>query len=203
MRRLTVASLETVAGSLLFGQAGPIRPPVNSGAAVRGKRIYLQFCINCHGALAKGTEQGPDLIRSVVVLHDRAGTELGPALGRLAKSQAQSAERPGCGSVFWKPTAVPYELARAPPPREGAALLQGRAVCGRCGNHFRVRYVTRRGKQEAWYVCDRGHAARGEPNCQSIAGLPIDKAIGALVTENMTPAAIELALEIRREIQVR
>ena len=46
MRRLTVASLETVAGSLLFGQAGPIRPPVNSGAAVRGKRIYLPFCIN-------------------------------------------------------------------------------------------------------------------------------------------------------------
>jgi mono/diheme cytochrome c family protein len=73
-----------VAGSLLFGQPGPTRPPVNSGAAARGKRIYLQFCINCHGALAKGTEQGPDLIRSVVVLHDRGGTELGPALGRLA-----------------------------------------------------------------------------------------------------------------------
>ena len=97
----------------------------------------------------------------------------------------------------------PYELARASPPREGAALLQGRAVCGRCGNHFRVRYVARRGKQEAWYVCDRGHAARGEPNCQSIAGLPTDKAIGALVTGSMTPAAVELALEIRREIEAR
>lgn len=97
----------------------------------------------------------------------------------------------------------PYELARASPPREGAALLQGRAVCGRCGNHFRVRYVARRGKQEAWYVCDRGHAARGELNCQSIAGLPIDKVIGALVTRSMTPAAVELALEIRREIEAR
>ena len=63
-----------------------------------------------------------------------------------------------------------YELARASPPREGAALLQGRAVCGRCGRHFRVRYATRRGKQEAWYVCDRAHAALGWPNCQSIAG---------------------------------
>ena len=76
-------------------------------------------------------------------------------------------------------------------------------MCGRYGNHFRVRYVTRRGKQETWYVCDRGHAARGEPNCRSIAGLPIDKAIGALVTESMTPAAVELALEIRREIEAR
>jgi DNA invertase Pin-like site-specific DNA recombinase len=97
----------------------------------------------------------------------------------------------------------PYEVARASPPREGAALLQGRAVCGRCGRHFRVRYVTRRGRQEAWYVCDRGHTSRGEPNCQSISAKPIDQAIGTLVTESMTPAAVELALEIRREIEAR
>jgi DNA invertase Pin-like site-specific DNA recombinase len=43
-----------------------------------------------------------------------------------------------------------YEVARASPPREGAALLQGRAVCGRCGRHFRVRYAARRGKLETW-----------------------------------------------------
>ena len=96
-----------------------------------------------------------------------------------------------------------YEVARASPPREGAALLQGRAVCGRCGRHFRVRYAARRGRLEAWYVCDRTHGTRGEPNCQSIAGPPIDEAIGALVAEKMTPAAVELALEIRREIEAR
>jgi len=96
-----------------------------------------------------------------------------------------------------------YEAARGSPPREGAALLQGRAVCGRCGRHFRIRYATRRGRQEAWYVCDRGHTTHGEPNCQSIAGPPIDQAIGMLVTESMTPAAVELALEIRREIEAR
>jgi len=96
-----------------------------------------------------------------------------------------------------------YELARASPPREGAALLQGRAMCGRCGGHFRVRYAARRGRLEAWYVCDRGHGTRGEPNCQSIAGPPIDEAVGALVAEKMTPAAIELALDIRREIESR
>jgi DNA invertase Pin-like site-specific DNA recombinase len=97
----------------------------------------------------------------------------------------------------------PYELARASPPREGAALLQGRAICGRCGRHFRVRYATRRGRQEAWYVCDRGHTARGELNCQSIAGAPIDQAVGSFVAEEMTPAAVELAIEIRREVEAR
>jgi hypothetical protein len=97
----------------------------------------------------------------------------------------------------------PYELARASPPREGAALLLGRAICGRCGRHFRVRYATRRGRQEAWYVCDRGHTARGELNCQSISGAPIDEAIGSLVAEEMTPAAVEMAIEIRREVEAR
>lgn len=96
-----------------------------------------------------------------------------------------------------------YEVARASPPREGMALLQGRAVCGRCGRHLRVRYAARRGRLEAWYVCDRAHGTRGEPSCQSIAGVPIDEAIGKLITDRMTPAAVELALEIRREIEAR
>lgn len=96
-----------------------------------------------------------------------------------------------------------YEVARASPPREGAALLQGRAVCGRCGRHFRLRYATRRGRQEGWYVCDRAQGTRGEPCCQSIAGAPIDEAVGELIATMMTPAAVELALEIRREIDAR
>jgi hypothetical protein len=52
-------------------------------------------------------------------------------------------------------------------------------------------------------MCDRVSRARAEPNCQSIAGGPIDKAVGMLVADKMTPAAVELALEIRREIEAR
>jgi DNA invertase Pin-like site-specific DNA recombinase len=96
-----------------------------------------------------------------------------------------------------------YEIARASPPREGAALLQGRAVCGRCGRHFRARYAARRGRLDVWYVCDRANAKEGAPSCQTIAGGPIDAAIGALVADAMTPAAVELALEVRREIEAR
>lgn len=92
-----------------------------------------------------------------------------------------------------------YDLARA----SGVALLQGRAVCGRCGQHLRVRYREARGKLESWYVCDRATNSRAEPNCQSFAGPPIDDAVGLLVVEKMTPAAVELALEIRREIEAR
>jgi DNA invertase Pin-like site-specific DNA recombinase len=96
-----------------------------------------------------------------------------------------------------------YELARASPPREGAALLQGRAICGRCGRHMRVRYQARRGRLEVWYVCDRAHYRNAAPDCQSIAGRLIDEAIAALVVEQMTPAAVDLSLHIRAEIESR
>jgi DNA invertase Pin-like site-specific DNA recombinase len=96
-----------------------------------------------------------------------------------------------------------YEVARASPPREGPALLQGRAVCGRCGKHFRVHYAARRGRVEAWYVCDRASGYQGKPNCQSVAGPPVDKAVGILISEQMTPAAVELAFQIRGEIATR
>jgi DNA invertase Pin-like site-specific DNA recombinase len=96
-----------------------------------------------------------------------------------------------------------YEVARKSPPREGSALLQGRAVCGRCGRYFRVTYAERRGGKESRYICDRANGASAEPSCQSIAGRPIDEAVGMLLAERMTPAAVELALEIRNEIEAR
>lgn len=95
-----------------------------------------------------------------------------------------------------------YDVARASPPREGIALLQGRAICGRCGQYMRVRYREARGKLESWYVCDRA-TGTGGASCQSIAGSPIDEAVGLLVAEKMTPAAVELVLEIRKEIEAR
>tara|TARA_A100001391_G_scaffold163819_2_gene123470 strand:- start:5501 stop:7618 length:2118 start_codon:yes stop_codon:yes gene_type:complete len=96
-----------------------------------------------------------------------------------------------------------YDTARASPPREGSALLQGRVLCGRCGAHMRVHYAARRGQVDTWYVCNRAYASRGEPHCQTIAGWPIDEAIGELIATEMTPTAVELALEIGKEIEAR
>jgi cytochrome c oxidase cbb3-type subunit III len=87
MRRLIALALGSFCN--LWGQAGPYeRQEVDPTASVRGRQIYTQFCINCHGALAKGTEQGPDLIRSPVVLRDRLGDQVGPALKKLANHKS-------------------------------------------------------------------------------------------------------------------
>ena len=97
-----------------------------------------------------------------------------------------------------------YEVARASPPREGAALLQGRAVCGRCGQHLRVRYRDTPRKSSSL-----GMSAIAPPmlvqsrTASRWRATPIDAAVGFLVTQKMTPAAVELALEIRKEIEAR
>ncbi len=56
------------------------RPKVDATAADRGRRVWTAQCITCHGALARGTDDGPNLIRSLVVLRDRYGSVLGPFL---------------------------------------------------------------------------------------------------------------------------
>ncbi|HWF08227.1 MAG TPA: hypothetical protein VG297_07175, partial [Bryobacteraceae bacterium] len=67
-RGLTLVALFWASCVLLYGQAGPAnRQKVDPDAAQRGRALYLQYCINCHGTLARGTDQGPDLMRSVPV----------------------------------------------------------------------------------------------------------------------------------------
>ena len=128
--------------AVVWGQAGPTRPDVDSAAAERGKRVYLQSCVNCHGSQAKGTGDGPDLIRSVVVLHDKAGSELGPALRKLAKhkgdlTQAQVRDL----SQFLKQRVedtVKNRNATQPPnvltgnAAAGKSYFDGAGKCGAC-----------------------------------------------------------------------
>ncbi|MEO8371299.1 MAG: cytochrome c [Candidatus Solibacter sp.] len=53
---------------------------VDEAGAQRGRKTYAMECINCHGTHARGTDNGADLIRSEVVLHDRYGSTIGPFL---------------------------------------------------------------------------------------------------------------------------
>ena len=72
-----------------FAQGGPYeRQRVDNAAADRGRVLYARHCINCHGSTAKGTERGPDLIRSAVVLRDRLGNAIGPAIKPAGAHQA-------------------------------------------------------------------------------------------------------------------
>jgi len=71
------------------GRPGPVegRGPVDPQAVERGKKQFVASCGFCHGANATGGESGPDLIRSVVVAHDKGGDQIGPVIlnGRVDK----------------------------------------------------------------------------------------------------------------------
>lgn len=56
------------------------RHRVDPAGAERGQKIYAAECVTCHGANARGTERGANLIRSTRVLRDRYGSAIGPYL---------------------------------------------------------------------------------------------------------------------------
>ncbi len=92
---------------------------------------------------------------------------------------------------------------RRSPAREGPALLQGLALCGRCGDRMTVRYHQTRDGLWPTYVCQRAGIEHGVPICQSIRGQGLDAAIGRLLCETVTPTTIALTLAVQQELEAR
>ncbi|MCZ7663133.1 MAG: recombinase family protein [Thermoleophilia bacterium] len=92
---------------------------------------------------------------------------------------------------------------RKSPPREGPALLQGLVLCGRCGSRMTVRYYVRHGELVPEYVCQREGIEKAEAPCQRLVGAEIDRAVGELLVETVTPLALEVALAVQEELETR
>ena len=89
-------------------------------------------------------------------------------------------------------------------PREGSALLQGRVLCGHCGERMRTRYQSNGARKLVpYYVCTEEAVRRAGKVCQSIRGNEVDAAVSALLLNTVAPAAIEVALAVEREIAGR
>ncbi|WP_320043600.1 recombinase family protein [uncultured Desulfobacter sp.] len=84
--------------------------------------------------------------------------------------------------------AVAYNIAdRKTSPREGPCLLQGLAICGKCGQRMTIRYKSqKKGKIDPVYLCQRHRIKRWESSCQYIPGATIDEAISKLLLESIT-----------------
>ena len=75
--------------------------------------------------------------------------------------------------------------------REGVALLQGIARCGRCGRRMSVRYL--KDGTIPSYDCNSFHAHFAGPTCQSVRGDAIDAAVARFL-EAMRPAQLEVSM---------
>jgi DNA invertase Pin-like site-specific DNA recombinase len=101
--------------------------------------------------------------------------------------------------------AVAYGIIdRKTPPREGPCLLQGFAICGKCGQRMTIRYKYQcKGRVEPAYLCQRHRIERWESSCQYIPGAAIDEAVGNLLLESVTPLTLEVALQVQKELENR
>jgi DNA invertase Pin-like site-specific DNA recombinase len=94
-----------------------------------------------------------------------------------------------------------YAPKRFSPPREGPALLQGLILCGCCGERMTVRYHQRGGQRIVPdYLCARKSIQQGEAPCQRIPGRELDRAIGEVLLERVTPEALALTLAVQEEV---
>jgi cytochrome c oxidase cbb3-type subunit 3 len=141
----TAVATKTPRPRNLIDQAGANdKQVVDEDAAARGRTVYIAQCITCHGTRARGGDRGADLVRSLVVLHDRYGSTIGPFLRK--------------GHPDGKPTTLTQEqivdlshflhqqvgdTLRTGPfnhvlnvlvgdPREGKAFFDGPGKCNQC-----------------------------------------------------------------------
>jgi DNA invertase Pin-like site-specific DNA recombinase len=80
-------------------------------------------------------------------------------------------------------------------PREGSALLQGLAVCQRCGRRMRVRYH----QGSPYYCCDKAHVRFGAPICGWGSATRVDALVEDLVLDVIDAGAVDLALAADEE----
>jgi mono/diheme cytochrome c family protein len=134
-------------GGMLAGAGPSDKPVVDAAAADRGRKTWAAECIDCHGTQARGTDKGPNLVRSVVVLRDRYGSVLGPFFkkGHQMQSGAASATLSQAqvedlahflrqrvndtlrGSPLFEPQNV-----LTGDPKAGAAFFSGEGKCTTC-----------------------------------------------------------------------
>src|ERR1700691_4008064 len=100
---------------------------VDEDAAARGKTVYIAQCITCHGTRTRGSDRGADLVRSLVVLHDRYGSTIGPYLAQ--------------GHPTGKPVTLTQDQIldlshflhqQVGDPKEGKTFFYGAGGCSHC-----------------------------------------------------------------------
>jgi DNA invertase Pin-like site-specific DNA recombinase len=92
---------------------------------------------------------------------------------------------------------------KAGPAREGPALLQGRVICGICGERMGIHYSVAYHQMVPTYVCQEASVRRAEKVCQRVPGSVVDQAISNLLLELMEPMTLEVALAVQQEVEAR
>ena len=93
-----------------------------------------------------------------------------------------------------------YDANRHGVPRQGNALLQGIAICGRCGRRMGLHYSGQNGNYPV-YLCRADQHQHGGRRCQEVRALGVDAAVERLLLEALTPDRLALAIAALGELE--
>jgi len=161
--------------------------PVYAGAYAFGKTRRERY-VDAHSRPRKRTRKLPQEEWEVLIWDhhpgyiDKATFERNQA--QLASNTRPRAHEPG-GAV-----------------REGQALLQGIAVCGRCGRKLKVHYQGTRGHKSPAYHCPGSVLVEGRGEwCVRVGGTRIEEAVAAALIQALTPAGVKAALRAAEALE--
>jgi len=161
--------------------------PVYAGAYAFGKTRRERY-VDEHSRPRKRTRKLPQEEWEVLIWDhhpgyiDKATFERNQA--QLASNTRPRAHEPG-GAV-----------------REGQALLQGIAVCGRCGRKLKVHYQGTRGHKSPAYHCPGSVLVEGRGEwCVRVGGTRIEEAVAAALIQALTPASVKAALRAAEALE--
>ena len=158
--------------------------PVYGGAYVYGKTRQETY-VDANGQLKKRVRQLPKSQWSVLISDHHQGY-IDWKTYQMNQERISQNTRPG-----------PHKSGAV---REGMALLQGLATCGRCGRRLRVYYQGKNGTPGYYCAGSQIINGRGE-HCLRVGGLRIDKAVAEVFLNTVTPAGMEASLQAEQQFQ--
>ena len=164
-----------------------LESPVYAGAYAFGKTRRERY-VDEHGQTRQRMRRLPQTEWEVLIWEHHPGFIDKPTFEqnreRIARNTRPRAHEPG-GAV-----------------REGQALLQGIAVCGRCGRKLKVHYQGRRGHQSPAYHCPSSILVENRGRwCLRIGGGQIDRAVASALLAALTPAGVKAALQAAEALE--
>jgi DNA invertase Pin-like site-specific DNA recombinase len=93
-----------------------------------------------------------------------------------------------------------YDAGHTGAPRRGAALLQGIAICGRCGRRMSLRYTGPNGDYPV-YCCRVDRDQRASALCQEVRALPVDTLVERVLLDALAPDQIAIAIAAMGQLE--
>ncbi len=158
--------------------------PVYAGVYAYGKSRQETY-VDDHGQIKKRVRQLPQSEWAVLIKEHHPGY-IDWKTYQMIQERISKNTRPG-----------PHNSGAV---REGMALLQGLATCGRCGRRLRVYYQGRKGTPG--YYCASNQIANGRGEyCMRVGGSHIDSAIAEAFLKAVAPAGTEAALQAEQRFE--